>query len=86
MPIEVETIILELSYILDCTVYAKDNPITGQVVAVKVVVKSSDIDTKQIKKNIKAHCKKNLDRYKVPVEITIDDKLTYSSRFKKSLD
>ena len=71
---------------MDCTVYAKDNPITGQVVAVRVVIKNSDIDFKQVKKNIKAHCKKNLERYKVPIEITIDDKITYSSRFKKRLD
>ena len=85
LPIEVENVILELNYILDCTVYAKDNPITGQVVAVKVVVKSLDTDIKQLKKNIKSHCKKNLERYKVPAEIIISDKINYSTRFKKSL-
>jgi acyl-coenzyme A synthetase/AMP-(fatty) acid ligase len=86
LPIEVETIILNLGYVQDCTVYAKDNQITGQAVAVKVVVKSSNEDTKQIKKKIKLHCKKNLERYKVPVEILITDKISYSSRFKKSLE
>ena len=85
LPIEVETVILDLNYILDCTAYAKDNPITGQVVAVKVVVKSLDLDIKQLKKNIKLHCKKNLERYKVPAEIIISDKIKYSTRFKKSL-
>ena len=86
LPIEVETVILDLNYILDCTVYAKDNPITGQVVGVKVVVKSMDIDLKQLKKSIKLHCKKNLERYKVPAEIIISDKIDYSTRFKKTLD
>ena len=86
LPIEVETVILDLNYILDCTVYAKDNPITGQVVAVKVVVKSMDIDLKQLKKSIKLHCKKNLERYKVPAEIIISDKIDYSTRFKKNLE
>ena len=86
LPIEVETIILNLGYVQDCTVYAKDNQITGQAVAVKVVVKSSNEDTKQIKKKIKLHCKKNLERYKVPVEILITDKISYSSNFKKSLE
>lgn len=85
LPIEVENIILKLDYIHDCTVYAKDNPITGQVVAVKVVVKSLDIDIKQLKKNIKSHCKRYLERYKVPAEIIISDKINYSLRFKKSL-
>ena len=86
LPIEVETVVLKLKYILDCTVYAKDNPITGQVVAVKVVIKSlDDLDLKQLKKSIKLHCKKNLERYKVPAEIIILDKINYSTRFKKSL-
>jgi len=86
LPIEVENTILELNFILDCTAYAKDNLITGQVVAVKVVVKSLDIDIKQLKKSIKLYCKKNLERYKVPAEIIISDKINYSSRFKKTLE
>jgi len=85
LPIEVENTILALDYILDCTAYAKDNPITGQVVAVKVVVKSMDIDIKQLKKNIKLHCKQTLERYKVPAEIIISDTINYSTRFKKKL-
>ena len=76
---------MKLEYILDCTAYGKNNPITGQVVTVKVVVKSLDTDIKQLKKDIKSHCKKNLERYKVPVEIIISDKINYSTRFKKSL-
>ena len=86
LPIEIETIILELPYIIDCTAYGKDNVITGQVVAVKVVIKNKDFDVKQIKKEIKVHCKKQLERYKVPAEIIINNKLTYSSRFKKTLE
>ena len=85
LPIEVETVITDLNYILDCTAYAKENPITGQVVAVKVVVKSLDIDIKQLKKSIKLHCKKNLERYKVPAEIIISDKIDFSTRFKKNI-
>ena len=85
LPIEVETVILELSYIHDCTVFAKDNPITGQVVAASVVVKLTDKDLKQLKKDIKIHCKKNLDRFKVPTQIIIKDQIDYSTRFKKNL-
>ena len=85
LPIEVETVILELSFIQDCTVFAKDNPITGQVVAVSVVVKSIDKEIKEIKKDIKKHCKKNLDRFKVPTQIIVKDKIDFSTRFKKKL-
>ena len=86
LPIEVENTIQDLDYILDCTAYAKDNPITGQVVGVKVVVKSLHIDIKQLKKNIKLHCKKTLERYKVPAEIIVSDTINYSTRFKKTLE
>jgi acyl-coenzyme A synthetase/AMP-(fatty) acid ligase len=84
LPIEIEKTILDLSYVLDCTVYAKDNLITGQVVAVKVVVGSIDKDIKILKKEIKLHCKNKLERYKVPAEIIITNKITYTSRFKKN--
>ena len=78
--------LFELPYIIDCTVYSKDNLITGQVIAVRVVVSNNGLEIKQLKKDIKKHCKQNLDRFKVPAEIIINDKIIYSSRFKKSLD
>ena len=42
-------------------------------------------EIKEMKKDIKIHCKKNLDRFKVPTQIIIKDKIEYSSRFKKKL-
>ena len=85
LPIEVENVILELKNVQDCTVFGKDNPITGQVVAANIVVKSLDEGIKQIKKNVKMHCKKNLERYKVPTQIIIKDNVDYSTRYKKKL-
>ncbi len=85
LPIEVENVVSELDYILDCTAFAKENSITGQAVAIKVVVKSIKTNHRKLKKDIKLHCKNFLERYKVPVEIIITDKMSYSSRFKKNL-
>ena len=85
LPIEVENVVSELDYILDCTAFAKENSITGQAVAIKVVVKSIETNHRKLKKDIKLHCKNFLERYKVPVEIIITDKMSYSSRFKKNL-
>ena len=84
LPIEVESIILELSFVQDCTVFAKDNPITGQVVAASVVLSVDDKDVKQLKKDIKIHCRRNLERFKVPTQIIIKDKIDHSIRFKKN--
>ena len=83
LPIEVESIILELSFVQDCTVFAKDNPITGQVVAASVVLSVDDKDVKQLKKDIKIHCRRNLERFKVPTQIIIKDKIDHSIRFKR---
>ena len=67
-PNEVENIITQLDFIDDCTVFAQTSPITGQLVAAKIVLNKNEEDKNKIKKEIKAHCKKNLDRFKVPVK------------------
>lgn len=85
-PNEVENIITQLDFIDDCTVFAQTSPITGQLVAAKIVLNKNEEDKNKIKKEIKAHCKKNLDRFKVPVKIFFDNKINFSNRFKKNLN
>lgn len=82
LPIEVESIILEIEEIEDCLVYGEKNAITGQVVAAKVVLKSGG-DVKVAKKLIRSYCKNSLDTYKVPVKITFVEQTDYGTRFKK---
>lgn len=85
LPIEVENIILQIKEITSCTVFAMDNPITGQTVGAKIFVPDKSIDQKIIKRKVKELCKIHLDRYKVPSKIIFLKKLEYSARFKKSL-
>ncbi|MDA9339394.1 fatty acid--CoA ligase family protein [Polaribacter sp.] len=82
LPSEVEDVINSISGILDTTVLAKNNVITGQMVIARVVVEKN-IDSVQIKRIIKQVCKDSLDKYKRPMKIEISKDFKVTSRFKK---
>lgn len=82
LPSEVESVILELNEVNDCTVYSVSNPITGQSVAVKVSV-DDNVDVKELKRKIRIYCKKNLEGYKVPTKYDFLMCIEVSDRFKK---
>ena len=81
-PGEVENFILELDFILDCTVYSKPNPIMGQMMYARVVI-NTDLMNNEVKKKIRNHCLNRLEKFKVPSKFIIERKLDYSNRFKK---
>ena len=84
LPIEIEDVVNSIEGVIDCTVFSKENAITGQMVCVNVAaVENTDIS--QLKKDIKSVCKNNLDKYKRPVKINIKHGLEHTSRFKKSI-
>lgn len=80
-PAEVESVILELDFVLDCIVSSEENSILGKVVVCTVLVDS--IDKKIAKKEIKLFCNKKLEKFKRPVKIYFNDKTFNSSRFKR---
>lgn len=82
MPSEVESIILMMPQIQDCMVSAKPNAITGQSVAVEVVLKNPH-DEQSIKKMIRAFCKEHLENYKIPTHVSVVEQTNFSDRFKK---
>lgn len=81
-PGEVENFILELDFILDCTVYSKPNPIMGQIMYARVVI-NTDLMNNEVKKKIRNHCLNRLEKFKVPSKFIIERKLDFSNRFKK---
>lgn len=82
LPSEVESVVLELDEVLDCMVYGANNAITGQMVAIQVVI-NNIISSKDAKKLIREHCKARLDNYKVPVKFEFTEKTNFSERYKK---
>lgn len=83
-PAEVENIISQLEWIDDCTVYGVSSPITGQVVHARVVTRRNESKS-TLRKEIKSHCIKLIESFKVPVKILFEEKINYSARFKKRI-
>lgn len=83
LPSEVESVILELPYILDCLVYGETNSIMGQSVSAKVVLDSKIESNAELKKKIRIYCKNKLANYKIPTKIEQVESLEISERFKK---
>ena len=82
IPSEVESVLMELPEVADCTVFGQSSPITGQIVAAKVALKSA-MDTTEMKSTIRRHCSQRLARYKIPVKISFVDDSLFGNRFKK---
>lgn len=82
LPAEVESVVLELDFVDDCMIYGEKNAITGQMVALQVVLKDG-FDQKEAKTLIRKHCKGQLDTYKVPAKFSFVAKTNFGERFKK---
>lgn len=84
-PSEVEDVLLEFPSIADATVSGRPSHVTGMVV--KAVVKlhgEEDVDEKAFVREVRAHCRRRLEPYKVPVVIEISAADHHNDRFKKS--
>lgn len=82
LPAEVESVVLELNFVEDCLVFGEKNAITGQMVAIQVVVKDG-FEQKEAKNLIRKYCKEQLDTYKVPAKFNFVEKTNFGERFKK---
>ena len=82
LPAEIESIVLEVEGVADCTAYGEKNAITGQIVAIEVVLED-DVDKKEVRIRIRKYCKKKLDNYKIPVKFEFVEQTKISERFKK---
>ena len=82
LPLEVESVIMQLDEVTDCVVYPEPNAITGQSVVTEVSAKVG-FDRKTITRLIRKHCREKLDSYKVPTKVNLTDSIEFIDRFKK---
>lgn len=85
-PEEVEQVLLSLEIISEAFVYAKKNPMMGNLVCADVVLKDKSVDIKLIKNELLKICRENLENYKVPAIIKFVDELqtTHSGKLKRN--
>jgi acetyl-CoA synthetase len=63
-PFEIESVIMELPYVLECGVSAAPDPIRGQVVKASIVLTKGTEGTDELKKEIQNHVKHRTAPYK----------------------
>ena len=74
-PFEIESVIMELPYVLECGVSAEPDPVRGQVVKASIVLVPGTEPTEELKKEIQNYVKKNTATYKYPRIVVIRDSL-----------
>ena len=65
-PFEIESVIMELPYVLECAVVAAPDPVRGQVVKAVILLTKGTQGTDALKKEIQAYVKHNTAPYKYP--------------------
>ena len=74
-PFEIESVIMELPYILECAVTAVPDEIRGQVVKATIVLTSDAEGTDELKKEIQQYVKQHTAPYKYPRVVEFVDEL-----------
>ena len=82
-PAEVESVLLEMDNINDVSVFSKDNPIMGKIVAARINLENEE-PVNSLKKRIRKYCKSRLESFKIPAYIEITKEIQVSDRFKKA--
>ncbi|MBP5609991.1 MAG: AMP-binding protein, partial [Clostridia bacterium] len=74
-PFEIESVIMELPYVLECGVSPEPDPVRGQVVKASVVLVPGTEPTEELKKEIQNYVKRNTAPYKYPRIVVFRDSL-----------
>ena len=84
-PFEIESVIMELPYVLECAVTSAPDPVRGQVVKAVVVLTKSTEESDDLKKEIQNYVKKHTAPYKYPriVEFRKDLPKTISGKIRR---
>jgi acyl-CoA synthetase (AMP-forming)/AMP-acid ligase II len=82
-PAEVESIIQEFENVQEVTVYGEKNPLIGSMVCAKIKLKHPE-ETHDFTPRLKAFCNSRMEKFKVPVKISIIENDHFGERFKKT--
>ena len=74
-PFEIESVIMELPYVLECGVSAVPDEIRGQVVKASIVLTKGNEPSEELKKEIQNYVKTHTAPYKYPRVIVFRDEL-----------
>ncbi len=78
-PFEIESVIMELPYVLECGVSAAPDEVRGQVVKASIVLTKGTEPTDELKKEIQSYVKEHTAPYKYPRIVVFRDELPKST-------
>ena len=86
-PFEIESVIMELPYVLECGVSAAPDEVRGQVVKASIVLVKGKEGTDELKKEIQDYVKKHTAPYKYPRIVVFRESLpkTTSGKIQRNL-
>ncbi len=86
-PFEIESVIMELPYVLECGVSAEPDEVRGQIVKASIVLVKGTEGTEELKKEIQNYVKEHTAPYKYPRKIVFREELpkTISGKIQRSL-
>ncbi len=84
-PFEIESVIMELPYVLECAVTAVPDPVRGQIVKATIVLTKNTVGSDDLKKEIQEYVKTHTAPYKYPriVEFATDLPKTISGKVRR---
>jgi len=74
-PFEIESVIMELPYVVECGVSASPDEVRGQVVKASIVLTKGTVGTDELKKEIQTYVKEHTAPYKYPRIVVFRDEL-----------
>ncbi len=74
-PFEIENVIMELPYVLECGVSAAPDEVRGQVVKASIVLTKGTTPSEELKKEIQTYVKEHTAPYKYPRIVVFRDEL-----------
>ena len=74
-PFEIESVIMELPYVLECGVSPAPDPVRGQIVKASIVLTKGTEPTDELKKEIQNYVKEHTAPYKYPRLVVFRDEL-----------
>ncbi len=74
-PFEIESVIMELPYVLECGVSAAPDEVRGQIVKASIVLTKGTVPSEQLKKEIQQYVKEHTAPYKYPRLVVFRDEL-----------
>ena len=78
-PFEIESVIMELPYVLECGVSAAPDEVRGQIVKASIVLTPGTEPTEELKKEIQNYVKSHTAPYKYPRLVVFRDELPKTS-------